>query len=62
MNTISSLIGLGENSYTSIEIESNGNINKVDFEKEINNLFASDLSVLDKQDLNPALYLSLIHI
>ena len=56
MNTISSLIGLGENSYTSIEIESDGNINKVDLEKEINNLFASDLSVLDKQDLNPALY------
>ncbi len=56
INTISSLIGLGENSYTSIEIESDGNINKVDLEKEINNLFASDLSVLDKQDLNPALY------
>ena len=56
MNTISSLIGLGENSYTSIEIESDGSINKVDLEKEINNLFASDLSVLDKQDLNPALY------
>ena len=56
INTISSLIGLGENSYTSIEIESDGSINKVDLEKEINNLFASDLSVLDKQDLNPALY------
>ena len=56
MNTISSLIGLGENSYTSIEIESDGSINKIDLEKEINNLFASDLSVLDKQDLNPALY------
>ena len=56
MNTISSLIGLGENSYTSIEIESDGSINNVDLEKEINNLFASDLSVLDKQDLNPALY------
>ena len=56
INTISSLIGVGENSYTSIEIQSDGNINKVDLEKEINNLFASDLSVLDKQDLNPALY------
>ena len=56
INTISSLIGVGENSYTSIEIESDGNINKVDLEKEINNLFASDLSVLDKEDLNPALY------
>ena len=56
MNTISSLIGVGENSYTSIEIESDGNISKVDLEKEINNLIASDLSVLDKEDLNPALY------
>ena len=56
MKTISSLIGISENSYTSIEVASDGNINKVDFEKEINNLLASDISVLDKQDLNPALY------
>jgi len=56
MKTISSLIGISENSYTSIEVASDGNINKVDFEKEITNLLASDISVLDKQDLNPALY------
>ena len=56
MKTISSLIGVGENSYTSIEVTLDGNINKADFEKEINNLLSSDLSVLDKQDLNPALY------
>ena len=56
MKTISSLIGVGENSYTSIEVAIDGNINKADFEKEINNLLSSDLSVLDKQDLNPALY------
>ena len=56
MKTISSLIGVGENSYTSIEVALDGNVNKADFEKEINNLLSSDLSVLDKQDLNPALY------
>ena len=56
MKTISSLIGVGENSYTSIEVALDDNINKADFEKEINNLLSSDLSVLDKQDLNPALY------
>ena len=56
MKTISSLIGISENSYTSIEVVSDGNINKVDFEKEVNNLLTSDLSVLDKQDINPALY------
>ena len=56
MKTISSLIGVGENSYTSIEVTLDGNVNKADFEKEINNLLSSDLSVLDKQDLNPALY------
>ena len=56
MNTISSLVGISENTYTSIEVVSDGNINKVDFEKEVNNLLTSDLSVLDKQDINPALY------
>ena len=38
MKTISSLIGVGENSYTSIEVALDGNVNKADFEKEINNL------------------------
>ena len=56
MKTISSLVGISENTYTSIEVVSDGNINKVDFEKEVNNLLTSDLSVLDKQDINPALY------
>ena len=56
LKTLSSLIGVGENSYTSIEIVSDGSINKSDLEKEVNNLFASNFSVLDKQDLNPALY------
>ena len=56
LKTLSSLMGLGENSYTSIEIVSDGSINKSDLEKEVNTLFASTFSVLDKQDLNPALY------
>ena len=56
LKTLSSLMGLGENSYTSIEIVSDGSINKYDLEKEVNTLFTSNFSVLDKQDLNPALY------
>ena len=56
LKTLSSLMGLGENSYTSIEIVSDGSINKSDLEKEVNTLFTSNFSVLDKQDLNPALY------
>ncbi len=56
LKTLSSLMGLGENSYTSIEIVSDGSINKSDLEKEVNTLFASNFSVLNKQDLNPALY------
>ena len=56
LKTLSSLMGVGENSYTSIEIVSDGSINKSYLEKEVNTLFASNFSVLDKQDLNPALY------
>ena len=56
LKTLSSLMGLSENSYTSIEIVSDGSINKSDLEKEVNTLFTSNFSVLDKQDLNPALY------
>ena len=56
LKTLSSLMGVGENSYTSIEIVSDGSINKSDLEKEVSSLFTSNVSVLDKQDLNPALY------
>ena len=56
LKTLSSLMGVGENSYTSIEIVSDGSINKAGLEKEVNRLFTSNFSVLDKQDLNPALY------
>ena len=56
LKTLSSLMGVGENSYTSIEVVSDGSINKASLEKEVNKLFTSNFSVLDKQDLNPALY------
>jgi lipoprotein-releasing system permease protein len=56
LKTLSSLMGVAENSYSSVEVISDGSINKSDLEKEVNTLFASDFSVLDKQDLNPALY------
>ena len=56
LKTLSSLMGVGENSYTSIEVVSDGSVNKSDLEKEVNALFASNFSVLDRQDLNPALY------
>ena len=56
LKTLSSLMGMGENSYTSIEVVSDGSVNKSDLEKEVNALFASNFSVLDRQDLNPALY------
>ena len=56
LKTLSSLIGVGENSYTSIEVVSDGSIKKAGLEKEVNSLLASNFSVLDKQDLNPALY------
>jgi lipoprotein-releasing system permease protein len=56
LKTLSSLMGVGENSYTSIEVVSDGSVNKSDLEKKVNALFASNFSVLNKQDLNPALY------
>ena len=56
LKTLSSLMGVGENSYTSIEVVSDGSVNKSDLEKEVNALFTSNFSVLDRQDLNPALY------
>ena len=56
INTVSSLVGINENSYTSIEIITNGFVGKEVLSKEIEGLLNSDVVVLDKQDLNPALY------
>ena len=56
IKTVASLIGVGENSYTSIEVVTNGFVSKVSLSKEVKELFGSNVVVLDKQDLNPALY------
>lgn len=56
IKTVASLIGVGENSYTSIEVVTNGFVSKVSLSKEVKGLFGSNVVVLDKQDLNPALY------
>ena len=51
-----SLFGTNENSYTSVEIITNGFVGKEVLSKEIDGLLNSPVVVLDKQDLNPALY------
>ena len=56
INTVSSLVGINENSYTSVEIITNGFVGKEVLSKEIDGLLNSPVVVLDKQDLNPALY------
>ncbi len=56
INTVSSLVGINENSYTSVEIITNGFVGKEVLSKEIEGLLNSAVVVLDKQDLNPALY------
>lgn len=56
INTVSSLVGINENSYTSVEIITNGFVSKEVLSKEIEGLLNSAVVVLDKQDLNPALY------
>ena len=56
IKTVGSLVGVNENSYTSIEVVTNGFVNKESLSKEVKGLFGSNVVVLDKQDLNPALY------
>ena len=56
IKTVASLIGVNENSYTSIEIVTNGFVSKESLSKEVKELFSSNVVVFDKQDLNPALY------
>ena len=43
-------------SYTSVEVMTNGFVDKDVLSKEIKGLFNSNVLVLNKQDLNPALY------
>ncbi|MBT4517996.1 MAG: FtsX-like permease family protein, partial [Cryomorphaceae bacterium] len=56
INTVRSLVGVGENSYTSVEVMTNGFVGKEVLSKEVEGFFNSTVVVLDKQDLNPALY------
>jgi lipoprotein-releasing system permease protein len=56
IKTVGSLVGVNEKSYTSIEVITNGFVSKESLNKEIKGLFSSNVVVLDKQDLNPALY------
>ena len=56
IKTVGSLVGVNEKSYTSIEVVTNGFVSKESLSKEVRGLFGSNVVVLDKQDLNPALY------
>ena len=56
IKTVRPLVGTNENSYTSVEIITNGFVGKEVLSKEIDGLLNSPVVVLDKQDLNPALY------
>lgn len=56
IKTVGSLVGVNEKSYTSIEVITNGFVSKESLNKEVKGLFGSNVVVLDKQDLNPALY------
>ena len=56
IKTVRSLVGTNENSYTSVEIITNGFVGKEVLSKVIDGLLNSPVVVLDKQDLNPALY------
>ena len=56
IKTVGSLVGVNEKSYTSIEVITKGFVSKESLNKEVKGLFGSNVVVLDKQDLNPALY------
>ena len=56
IKTVRSLVGTNENSYTSVEIITNRFVGKEVLSKVIDGLLNSPVVVLDKQDLNPALY------
>ena len=56
IKTVGSLVGVNQKSYTSLEVITNGFVSKESLNKEVKGLFGSNVVVLDKQDLNPALY------
>lgn len=55
-SSVSKLIGLPNNHYTSIEVFSNNRINQAQIDDIALSLFDNTVNVLNKQDLNPALY------
>ena len=56
LKTVANLVGVGDSSFSSIEVSTNGSISKEVLSNAIDGLFTSNVLVLDKQDLNPALY------
>ena len=56
IKTLASLTGVSDNYFTSVEVMTGWVVDKMVLEKEINDLFTSEVVVLDKKDLNPALY------
>ena len=56
LKTVANLVGVGDSSFSSIEVSTNSSISKEVLSNAIDGLFTSNVLVLDKQDLNPALY------
>ena len=56
IKTLASLTGVSDNYFTSVEIITSGVIDKIVLEEAVKNIFTSEVVVLDKKDLNPALY------
>ena len=56
LNTVANLVGVGDSSFSSIEVSTNGSVSKEVLSNAIDGMFTSNVLVLDKQDLNPALY------
>jgi lipoprotein-releasing system permease protein len=56
IKTLASLTGVSDNYFTSVEVITGGVIDKIVLEEAVKNIFTSEVVVLDKKDLNPALY------
>ena len=56
IKTLASLTGISDNYFTSVEVITGGVIDKIVLEEAVKNIFTSEVVVLDKKDLNPALY------
>ncbi len=56
LKTLSRLTGVGDGSFTSIEMVLNGSVEKIDLEEELNKMMGVRVNILTREDLNPALY------